>query len=229
MSGVPTVAIHGDYTPITDPLHIDTPPEVGDPPHLDIEATLREMHLTMQTLRKVQTQPTLSAADEASSEHDAFITTVAKKVSKKNMWGKILMWTAITIGSVFSAGMTYQLAVGANATDDEVISTVHHALVEHNGGKDPATENGNGIPIGHHPEMRDSIKKLQEDTSQVKLDVGVIKTAQKKSQKRGEYQYEFSRWQGKVMECKRTRRCKPPQKPKKLDDLEAEIHLGNFD
>lgn len=224
--GVPTVMVSGNATPIHHPLEIDRPPEVGNPPHLDIEATLREMYLTMQTLQIEVEKKTPSGS--ASLDDEEFITSVARSVSRKNIVGKTLMWAAGIIGTIFSAGMAYTVFLGANATDDEVVNAVHHAIVEHNSGRDPEALNGNGELIGNHPKMRGSIEQLQEDTSQVKKDVSEIKTAQKKSDKRGEYQYEFSRWQGKILECERTKRCKPPKKPGHLDALEAEIHLGKF-
>jgi len=219
------VVIRGNTSNVAHPLRIDNPPEVGDPPHLDIEATLREMHLTMQML---QGSSEKGSADSIVEDKE-FVDLIAKKVSRKNVLGKALMWAAGIIGTIFSAGMAYQVFIGANATDDEVVEVVHEAFVQHNGGKDPDSTNGDGIPIGHHPTMKTSIQKLNNDTAQVKVDVGVIKTAQKKAEKRGEYQYEFSRWQGEVMECERTRRCRPPKKPEKLKELESDIHLGKFD
>lgn len=224
--GVPTVMVSGYETPIHHPLGIDRPPEVGNPPHLDIEATLREMHLTMQTLQIEVEKKTPSGS--ASLDDEEFITSVARSVSRKNIVGKTLMWAAGIVGTIFSAGMAYTVFLGANATDDEVAQSVRDAIVEHNSGHDPHATNGNGDPIGSHPKMKETIEELQKDTKQVKDDVKTIKTAQKKSDKRGEYQYEFSRWQGKILECERTRRCKPPKKPQRLDDLEAEIHLGKF-
>jgi len=224
--GVPTVMVSGGATPIHHPLEIDQPPMAGNPPHLDIEATLREMHLSMQMLQMEVEKK--SPSGSASLEDEEFITSVAKSVSRKNVVGKTLMWAAGIVGTIFSAGMAYTVFLGANATDDEVAEAVHHAIVEHNSGRDPSALNGDGEPIGNHPRMRKTIDKLQEDTAQVKVDVGVIKTAQKKSDKRGEYQYEFSRWQGEILECERTRRCKPPKKPDRLKALESEIHLGKF-
>ena len=217
ITGVPTVSVPGGARSLS---------EVGS--DLDLEATLREMQLTMNAIRaEHQNGAAISSAE--SLEDDEFITSIAKEVSRKNLWGKIFMYLAGIVGTLFSLGMAYQLFIGANATDAEVKKEVKKAVVEHNGGRDPDALTHEGFPIGHHPEMKESIQQLTDDTKQVKVDVGVIKAAQKKAEKRGEYQYEFSRWQGKVMECERTRRCKAPKKPKHLDTLESDIHLGKFD
>ena len=90
------------------------------------------------------------AADAGVDEED-FLESVVKKVAKKWTVGKVLMWAAGSIGTVFSLGMTYALMVGANATDAEVDQAVHEMVVQHNGGVDPAKEGPNGLPIGHHP------------------------------------------------------------------------------
>lgn len=220
------MSVPGGVTPVTDPLPINSSSEVGNPPRFDIESTLREMHLTMQSIQ--EQNGTNSISPDESVEGAEFITSVAKEVSRKNMWGKILMYFAGIIGTAFSVGMAYQLFIGANATDDEVEEVVHNAVVEHNGGKDPEVTSVEGAPIGHHPEMKESIQQLEYDTKQIKADVGVIVTSQKKAEKRSEYQYEFSRWQAGVMECNRTRRCKAPKKPARLKVLESDIYLGKF-
>lgn len=223
--GVPRAVMSGNLTPIH-PLNFDRPPEVGNPPHLDIEETLREMYLTMQTLQlEVEKKGDSSSG---SLQDEDFIASVAKSVSRKNVVGKTLMWIAGVVGTIFSAGMAYSVFIGANATDDEVANAVNGAIIEHNSGRDPHAINGNGDLVGSHPEMRNAINTLQQDTTKVKEDVADIKEAQKKSDKRSEYQYEFSRWQSEILECDRTRKCKAPKKPDALNKLESDIHLGKF-
>lgn len=225
LPGVPTVVGSGDVAPIRSPFHIDRPPEAGDPPHLDIEATLREMYMTMQAL---QADVARGGSSSESLRDDEFITSVAKSVSRKNIVGKTLMWIAGGVGTIFSMGMAYAVFMGANATDDEVEKSVKDAIIEHNSGNDPHALNAKGELIGSHPKMRQSIEDLKSDTAQVKNDVSDIKEAQKKSDKRGEYQYEFSRWQGEIIECERKKNCKAPKRPDTLKRLESEIHLGKF-
>jgi hypothetical protein len=224
--GVPKVIVSGNFTPIHS-IELDRPPEVGDPPHLDIEATLREMHMTMQTLQ-IEVEKGRDGSGSGSLQDDDFISSVADSVAKKNVVAKTLMWIAGIVGTVFSAGMAYAVFIGENATESDVSKALHHAVIEHNSGYDPEDLDQNGVRYGSHPRMRASIESLQKDTAQVKGDVTVIKDAQKRSEKRSEYQYEFSKWQGQILECERTKKCKPPKKPPRLDTLETEIHLGKF-
>lgn len=217
-------------TPISNPIRIDQPPMVGNPPHLDIEQTIREMHITIQELQsQFEKGPWDAAASDSMEENEEFVTSIAKAVSRKNIISKTLMWIVGIVGAVFSAGMAYAVFIGENATDTEVNQKVHTSMTDHNDGLDPIALDHDGNPFGHHPKMKKAIERLQTDTSQVKLDVSDIKRAQRKSDKRGEYQFEFSRWQAEVMECNRTRQCRPPQKPAYLKKLESDIHLGKFD
>ena len=201
---------------------------------VDLEETLRQMNRTMQTLSTYLTPEQQAALRRVPSaaesvEDEEFITSVVKEVSRKQLTGKILMWVAGIIGIIFSAGMTYQLMVGENATDHEVSEAVQKAVVDHNGGKDPDAINSNGEKNGHHPDLRHAIEDNGKTLTMVKTDVGEIKTSQKMANKRGEYQFEFSRWQAEVTECERKRGCRAPKKPDKLKTLESDLMLGKFD
>ena len=226
-SGIPVV-IGIEPTPIHG---LSLPP---GPTHPDLEETLRRMNETLQTLSTHLTPEQQAAlrrgpSPSESIEDDEFITSIVKEVSRKQMAGKILMWVAGIIGIIFSAGMTYQLMVGENATDHEVSEAVRKAVVDHNGGKDPETINDNGEKNGHHPDLRHAIEDNGKTLTTVKRDVGEIKTSQKMANKRGEYQFEFSRWQAEVTECERKRGCRAPKKPQKLKTLESDLMLGKFD
>ncbi len=221
--GVPQ-KMTGRITPIV-PM-IESPPMIGNPPHLNLEQTLREMHVNIQALQvQVSKGPWDSTSSDSLEENGEFVASVAKAVSRKITLGKVLMWFVGLIGTVFSLGMAYALFIGENATDTEV----ENSVIIHNDGVDPDGVDENGERYGSHPKMKRATHQLQEDMGQVKVDIGEIKRAQKKSDKRGEYQFEFSRWQAKVMECERTRECKPPSKPAHLERLESDIHLGKFD
>lgn len=129
---------------------------------------------------------------------------------------------------IFGAGVSYAIWVTAFATDADVHSAVDAAITEHNGGYDPNALNGDGQPVGDHPDMRKAIKQNSETIRAVTEAVGDIQDELPKIDMRGEYQFEFSRWQAAVTECER-KRCKyPPPKPERLTELERKLLFGNY-
>jgi DNA-binding NarL/FixJ family response regulator len=213
-----------------------SPPMAGTPPRMDIEGTMRQMHHTMTEMATTidviltpEQRARLVNKQEGGEGEEDFVEAMAKKVAKKWTLGKILMWAVGSIGGIFSAGMAYALMVGENATDTEVTEAIHQMVVEHNGGVDPNEKTKNGVPFGHHPDMKEDLKKVKADTEEIKEDVAEIGTSQKRSEKREKYQFLMSRYQTELIECQKKRGCKPSKKPPELDTLEAELLLGNYD
>lgn len=193
-----------------------SPPEVGDPPHLDIEATLREIHKALRARERSPTGKLSAVAD--GTEDDVLPPGPSKFVQR---WG----WLFGVLGVVFSAGIGYTLFLGSNATDKEVNDAVKGSLIQHNGGVDPNKSDAKGRPYGHHPDLRSTIENnmrlLQENSA--KLDTAVH--TQAKFDTRSRYQHEFVKWQVQLIECERTNSCtrEDKKKPKKLDDLESQL------
>lgn len=129
---------------------------------------------------------------------------------------------------VFGAGITYALWFNSVATDAEVHDVVNSAIIDHNGGYDPDALNGDGQPQGNHPDMRKAIKQNSQTIREVTDAVGNIQDELPKIDMRGEYQFEFSRWQAQVTECER-KHCKyPPPKPDRVTELERKLMFGNY-
>lgn len=129
---------------------------------------------------------------------------------------------------IFGAGISWQLWMANNATDAEVNAVVKSAIIEHNGGFDPNAPNGDGQPLGDHPDMRKAINQNSETIRTVSQAVDDIQDELPKIDMRGEYQFEFARWQSDVIECER-KRCKyPPPKPDRLKELERKLMFGNY-
>ena len=214
---------------------------IGVPPggSMDIEGQMGRMNETMQMLATTvnfMITPEQRArmlnkqeAAEAGVDEEDLLESVVKKVAKKWTVGKVLMWIAGSVGTIFSLGMTYALMVGANATDAEVEQAVHEMVIEHNGGIDPKKEGPDGLPVGHHPDIKEDLKEVKNDTESIKLKVDTIETSQNRSEKREKYQFMMSRYQTELIECQRKRGCKAPKKSPELSEIETELLLGNYD
>ena len=191
--------------------------------HLDVEGTLRdlytEIHAVKRQTRQFQVQ---SPLDDSLAEYE-------KKIGRIQKWGWI--WGVFAfLGTVFSAGVGYAVFLGENATDTEVEQAIEKATKKHNGGIDPqATDPDTHEPIGQHPDLRKAIESNTKIVKEINDHVlPRIETTQKKMDKRTEYQFEFTRWQARVIEAKREKR-RPPRKPTRLDQLETELMLGKYD
>ena len=220
----------------TAPMGFSVP---GPPVRMDIEGTMGQMQRTMQLMATTmdfiltpeQRARMLNKKDavEAGVDEEDLLESVVSKVAKRWTVGKVLMYVTGSIGTIFSLGMAYALMIGENATDAEVEKAVQEMVIEHNGGVDPAKEGPTGIPVGHHPDLKEDLKKVKDDTESIKVKVGSIKTSQKRSEKRDKYQFLMSRYQTELIECQRKRGCKPKGKSPELDQIEAELLLGNYD
>lgn len=149
----------------------------------------------------------------------------AKALKKARPWHN-MGWVLGAISAVFSAGVGYALFMGANATDDEVANTVQQAMYEHNGyvdakSVDPTT----GYPRGHHPDLREAIQANTEAIRQLAEAQKTLTQMQTKLDRRSRYQYEYTKWEVKKSECRRSRNCtrRDMEKPPQLEELEAAL------
>ncbi len=173
----------------------------GDGPHL----TLNDLHNDLVELRR-----RLPAAEESDE-----LQALTRTLKRRQKIAVPLMWVVGIVGTVFSAGMAWAVFVGENATESEVGTMLEAAMESHNGA--PAED-------GPHPEMAKTLEDHGEAIGELKKQTEALGTTQGKLDKRSLYQFEFSRWQAKVIECERNPRCrKPPGKPKKVEDLESEL------
>lgn len=187
----------------------------GGDAQLDVVETLRLLYKnSVRTSRNVE-----------SSTHAGVLIdfdAVEKKLARASKFSSLITGVLGFAGSVFVAGMVVAAFKDKLATDDDINS----AIIQHNevdpAMRDPATLQ----EVGTHPMFR---RRLDDTTEQLKTntnDIDAMKRAQLKIDRRNEYQFEFARWQAKVTECERTKRCKPPARPARLDQLELELILG---
>lgn len=140
----PQRAVPGAPLPL-DPDHtpLPEPPREGD--HLDVEATLTQLHgLTHQLLKK-QTQPPGVTAELA-----AMVDRYEKQLSP---WRKVWMFIlglAAAAAFVFGVGVSYQQFMGGNATKGDI-------------------EDG----IKEHTETE--LEPVREDVTQIKQDMEPVK------------------------------------------------------
>lgn len=212
-AGVPTVIL-------PDPTPLPEPPTSGDTGELDQEKVLSYLwdraHREARE-RKHEIAAELSVVDQYE-----------KRIVRAQRWGGWIWGAVAVVAVVFSAGVAWQVFLGATATDTEVEDAVHEAMVDHNGGIDPDTINGDGERIGHHPDLHYQIDAVETNVGAVKKAVEVVEQTQKKLDKRSEYQFELGVWQAQVMEAERKRKP-PPKKPESLSKLERDLMLGNYD
>lgn len=152
--------------------------------------------------------------------------TFERKLVRGQTFGTAAAWVLSLFAAVFSAGIAWSVFMGANATDAEVVG----AIVEHNGGLDPrALDDETRQPYGHHPDLRRALKANADAIYQIRhVVMPELEVTQKRLDKRSEYQFELGRWQAAVFEAER-RRQRPPAKPERLDELERELMLGNYE
>jgi len=208
--------VEPEPTPLPEPPRID-----GPTPHLDVEQTLVEMHRSLQMLqRHAKHQPPQSGI-YGSQE---VVSEIEGRIRKTQNLRYLGAWVIGLISVIFSAGVAYQMFMGANATDDEVDSAVHDATIEHNG-IDPDDRDEHGRRYGAHPQMKRDIKRNADAVEAIKSDLGTMEVMQRKLDKRSEYQYWYSRWREDVEEAK-TKRRRLPEKPDRLKELEHELTFG---
>lgn len=168
------------------------------------------------------------ALQESSGQLTPEQSTAVKRWERYQKIGAGAKIVIALIVFIFGAGITWQLWMTSNATDAEVKHAVETAVVDHNGGYDPNVINGDGQPIGDHPDIRSAIKQNSETIATITEAVGDIQDELPKIDMRGEYQFEFSRWQARVTECERKRCKNPPPKPERLNELERKLMFGNY-
>ena len=215
--------IHPDITP--PPMTVAYVGE-GESRHMDVEETLRVMALNIQQMRTATMAPGEVMApvfdEKAVAEYE-------KKIERAGRWGGWIWGLVSVLALIFTAGMSYAIFMGENATDSEVEAAGKAVIIDHNGGIDPeAVDAETHKPVGHHPDMRKAIESNSESLKTIEEDVlPPIVNTQKKLDKRSEYQYELTRWQNEIAEAKRQKK-KPPQKPKRVRDLESDLTLGKY-
>lgn len=182
---------------------------------LDIPATLSELLRSHDELKQLVLERPHNGGDDDGAD------ALEKKVSRAQSVGTVISWVAAAVALLFSAGVAWAVFLGANATDAEVEAATDQAIIDHNGGIDPAGINPTtGRPYGNHSDMRDAIDSNAKAVREIRSDV-------RKLDKRSEYQFELGRWQSKVTEAERKKHT-PPPKPQALEDLERDIMLGQF-
>ncbi len=124
---------------------------------------------------------------------------------------KSLLVITSVVSVVFSSGVAYSVWIGANASDAEVQQWI---------GDHDEEELA-------HPPLRDALGKVETRVEKVEGAVEEVRSLQNRLDKRSEYQFEFSRWQARVLEARRKRRS-PPAKPAKLQQLETDLMLGHY-
>lgn len=251
--GAPERIVPDDLTPLPEDISEDIPMVDGPPGtgrHMDIEGTLwhlvtqnrqlrkaleerseRDDNLTktLTDLKLTPEQMELLRQANANSRSLVDLDAYERKIARAQKWGGWIWGLLAVVGAIFSAGVAYSVFMGANATDDEVERFVHDELADHNGGTHPETiDPETHEPIGDHPDMRKAIEANTGAVQEVKQEVGKIEKTQRKLDKRSEYQFELGRWQAEVTEAERRGR-KPPRKPNKLDKLESDLMLGNYE
>lgn len=185
--------------------------------HIDVDETIKIISMSVEQLRAAMGKST--ALDEAS------ISSYEKKIKRARKWGGWIWGTVSVAAMIFTAGVTYAVFMGENATDSEV----EEAIIEHNGGIDPeSVDSVTRIPFGVHPYMRKSIESNTGSIKKIETEIlPPIVESQKKLDKRSEYQFELGRWQSDVMEADRMKR-RVPAKPDKLKELETDLALGKY-
>lgn len=193
----------------------------GDRPHLDVEATLSQL---WEMTQRLEARPT-----EDSGFDREKVDAYEERITRAQKWGG-WVWGLVTIAvAIFTGGMGYAVFMGANATDAEVEKAVHDEITLHNGGTHPATiDPETHAPVGDHPDIRGDISGVQTTVDELKTQNDRMELTQRKQDKRGEYQFEFSRWQAEVTEAERKRKPRP-KKPDRLRQLESDLMLGKYD
>lgn len=173
-----------------------------------IQPTLNDLHQEILELRS-----SLPSADQSNE-----LQTLTHKLQRQQKIWIPVAWFVSIVGIVFSAGMAWAVFVGANATDNEVDEKVKAATSQHN---EAALDE-------LHPELVQQVAENSTAIDELQKQTKVVATTQKKLDKRTQYQFEFVRWQAEILEARRQRRA-PPKKPKKLDDLETDLMMGNYE
>ena len=200
----------------------------GENRHMDVEETIRQIAINLDAIHRATAAPGQITAPQTPIDETA-LSQYEKKIERTAKWGGWIWGLVSIIALVFTAGVTYAVFMGENATDSEVEEKDRAAIIEHNGGIDPATvDSETHKPVGHHPDMREAIESTKESVKTIEEEVlPPIVESQKKLDKRSEYQFELSRWQSRVNEARRKK--KPiPAKPERLDKLETDIALGKY-
>jgi len=195
---------------------------------INVEETIRLMAFNIDQMR-VTAAASAGVQGQAPVFDEAAISQYEKKVSRASKWGGWI-WGVVSItGIIFTAGVTYSVFMGENATDSEVEKADKAAIVKHNGGVDPdAIDSDTHKPVGEHPDMKRAIHSNSKSIKTIEMDVlPPIVKSQKKLEKRSEYQFELGRWQSDVMEADRANR-KAPGKPQKVKNLESDLALGKY-
>lgn len=152
------------------------------------------------------------------------VSSLMKKLERRQKWSGPLVWLVSGLAFVFSGGVTWAVFLGANATDDEVVTAVSRAQIEHNGGIDPdSVDPTTHKPVGHHPDMRDAIEENGKAIGENMTAIGAQGQLIRKLDKRSEYQFELTLWEQEKASAKKERR-KPIKSPR-LGDLERELIL----
>lgn len=184
----------------------------------DVQQTLQRIDARLGHLEEIA--EVHEALDDESLE--ASTSGLERRLSFLQRWG----WLAGVAGVLFSAGVGYALFLGENATDKEVSTAVSAGIKEHNGRVDPSeTDPATGYPRGHHPDMRAAIKSNAEGNRKLTDTQTTQGEIIEKLDKRGRYQFEFTKWEVLKAECKRQRNCtrQDLKKPKALETLETEL------
>lgn len=188
----------------------------------DILKTLRTISYRLEHLETVaeSQQDIIDSAEQSESE--AEVSSFEKRIGFFQKWG----WVLAAVSTVFSAGVAYAVFMGANATDDEVDTEVHQAIVKHNGFVDPSSIDAQTHrPIGEHPDLREAIKQNTSVTVELSKATSELARTQGKLDTRSRYQYEYTKWEVKKAECRQARNCtrRDLEKPSELEKLEAEL------
>lgn len=193
--------MNGANSNYPDPL-----PTIGDPPHLDIESTLRQLH---KVVHEINSQKEQGRAADTGSQTPMEIQLLRRQ--------KVLQAAGWFVGAalaLFSAGVAYQTFIGANAMDSEVTRAV---------------EVHNALPVpDSHPEISEKLEEHKAEIEKIGKSTTSIQEKQNKIEKLTEYNYEAQKWQVNRLQCSIERCRKKPDKPKKLEKLEEDLRYGRY-
>jgi len=193
---------------------LEPAPMVGEPPHLDIEETLRQLYRVVHEIKTTQSgeHPPLP---EAKKSYDIGPQTAleAQLIRRQKILQVIGWFLGIGVG-VFSAGVAYQTFIGANAMDDEVDRAIDQHNTKH-------------IPDAH-PQISEELNAHKEKIEQIETITKSIEKKQDKIEKLTEYNYEAQKWQVDRLQCSIERCGKKKEKPAKLEKLEEDLRYGRY-
>lgn len=194
------------------PLASSLPPS---PP----QATLDTLQGDIRRITAALELPRVAVMDD-SEDYEADLLRAKK-------WGGWVWGLVALMGTIFTAGIAWQVLWGENATDAELKVATTQAIVAHNDGIDPATlDPVTHRPVGAHPELRKAVAANSRAIGDLTLQTTELVKSQALQQRRSRFQFHLGRWQAAIHEAER-RGKSAPRKPRELQRLEDALLLGS--